>query len=86
MPLPSFGLFFDVENETAGWFQDPEKLFTAGQKPLDIFFGFDAAVSFVALVGVWRRRDDEIKGALFKLLQHFPAVALNNVCCDWQSH
>ena len=79
MPLPRLCLFFDIENEAPCWLQDPQKLFTPGQKPFDVFFRFDAAVSLVPLIGVRRRGDDKVKRPPLEVAQHFAAIALQNV-------
>jgi hypothetical protein len=82
MPLPPLRLFFDIEDKTARWFQNPQKLVTPGQKPFDIFFRFNPPVSFAPLVRVWRGCHDKVKHSALETLQGVEAVAAYNVRRD----
>ena len=82
MSLTVFSLLLDVKNESAGRFEHAQKLFTAREKPFDVFIGRNAAVCVLSFVGIGRRRHDQVERVVRIFPQYIYAVAMLYFRCE----
>ncbi len=73
--------FFDVQDESAGWFEDAQKLFAAWDKPFHVFVWCDSAISILALIGIRWRSDNQIKCIVSITGQDIQTIAVFDFCC-----
>ena len=81
MTFPVFDLFFDIQDESATWFEHTQELCAAWDEPTDIFLRWNPTVRVLAAICIRWRSDYQIEGVIRKFPKHLQAVTSLDFRC-----